>query len=266
MILYSGFCIFVAILNIMKHKLSKFYIVIRGFLILTIIINIGITVYYNVTPQPEFIEEIQDNLSLRIQLIFVAVITLVATFLPSYLESQRKIRFPEVLEIVIILFVLSAGYLSQRYNLFVRFHWWDDVLHFTSGTFIAVAGFLLIYLLNHRYSFNLNPWLIAIFTFSFSIAVAVFWEIGEFIADWFFQTNYQKWDVPADTPLLGKPYQGLALRDTMADLIIASTGALIIAVFAFIAVNKNREETLKEIGKLIGSSDEPDSISEEEKK
>lgn len=242
----------------MAAKLPIFYKVIRGFLILTILINIGITVYYNLLPNPEYAEAIRDDLSLRTQLIFVAAITFIATFVPSYIENQSKISFPEILEITVILFVVAAGYLSQRYNLFVRFHWWDDVLHFTSGTFIAVAGFLLIYMLNHRYSFNLNPWLIAIFTFSFSVAVAVFWEIGEFLSDWFFQTNYQKWDVPADTPLLGRDYQGLALRDTMADLIIASTGALIVAVFAFIAVNTKREDTLREIGKVIGKTNDAD--------
>ncbi|MHB9056064.1 MAG: hypothetical protein ACYC2P_07940 [Paludibacteraceae bacterium] len=172
--------------------------------------------------------------------------------MPSYLENQKDIQFPEILEITIIIFIIAAAYLSQSFNLFVRFFWWDDVLHFTSGTFIAIAGFLLIYKLNHRFSFDLNPWLIAIFTFSFSVTSAVFWEIGEFVSDWFLQTNYQKWNVPVGTPLMGKTYQGLALRDTMADLIIASAGATLISILAFFAVNAKKEETLRKIEKFVG--------------
>ena len=235
----------------MVHNLAKFYKYIRGFILLTIVLNIALIIYYKVTPNPEYSLAIQEDLSLRFQLIFVAIITLIATFLPSYLGNQNIIRFPEILEITIILFIIAAGYLSQQFNLFVRFFWWDDLLHFISGTFIAIAGFLLIYKLNHRFSFDLNPWLIAIFTFSFSVAVAVFWEIGEFLSDWFLQTNYQKWDVPVDTPLFGKAYQGLALRDTMADLIIASLGAMIITVLAFLKVKTKKEKTLKDISRLM---------------
>lgn len=242
-------------LSRMEPKLKNVYKVIRGFLILTILMNVAISAYYLIFNQkPELENVIHEDISFRLQLVFVATITLIATYLPSYLDSRKNIQLPKVLEITVIIFMIAAGYLSQRFNLFVRFHWWDDVLHFTSGTFIAVAGFLLIYMLNYRYSFDLNPWLIAIFTFSFSVAVAVFWEIAEFAADALWQTNYQKWDVPADTPLLGKPYQGLALRDTMADLIIASTGALIVSVLVFFSVNKNSDETIRKISKLFNKN------------
>ena len=242
-------------LSRMEPKLKNVYKVIRGFLILTILMNVAISAYYLIFNQkPELENVIHEDISFRLQLVFVATITLIATYLPSYLDSRKNIQLPEVLEITVIIFIIAAGYLSQRFNLFVRFHWWDDVLHFTSGTFIAVAGFLLIYMLNYRYSFDLNPWLIAIFTFSFSVAVAVFWERAEFAADALWQTNYQKWDVPADTPLLGKPYQGLALRDTMADLIIASTGALIVSVLVFFSVNKNSDETIRKISKLFNKN------------
>lgn len=227
----------------MKQKLTRFYRYIRSFLIFAIVVNSAITAYHLVFNR----ESGTEDVSLRLQLIFTATVTLIATFLPSYLDERTKIQLPEVLEVIVIVFVIAAGYLSQRYNLFVRFYWWDDLLHFTSGTFIAIAGLLLIYMLNQRYSFDLSPWLIAIFTFSFSVAVAVFWEIGEFFADSMWQTNYQKWDVPADTPLLGKSYQGLALRDTMADLIIASAGAMLIALLAFLSLTHRKEKMLNNI-------------------
>lgn len=235
----------------MTIKLTKFYRYVRFFLLFTILANIAVIIYFGLSTTLETRTAIQEDLSFRIQLIFVALITFVATYLPSYIETKEIFRFPEFLQIIIIIFILAAGYISQFFNLFVRFYWWDDVLHFTSGTFIAFAGFLLIYKLNHRYSFDLNPWLIAVFTFSFSIAVAVAWEIGEFLSDWFFQTNYQKWDVPLDTPLIGKSYQGLALRDSMADLMIASIGAILVSIYAYIAVSTKKEETLKEIRRLV---------------
>lgn len=238
------------------NKLKTFYKYVRFFLLFSILANIAVIIYFGLSTTPGDERAIQEDLSFRIQLIFVATVTFVATYLPSFIETKQIFRFPEFLQITIIIFILAAGYISQFFDLFVRFYWWDDVLHFTSGTFIAFAGFLLIYKLNHRYSFDLNPWLIAVFTFSFSIAVAVFWEIGEFLSDWFFQTNYQKWDVPPDTPLIGKSYQGLALRDSMADLIIASIGAILVSIYAFLAVSTKKEETLKEIRRLVEKKNE----------
>jgi hypothetical protein len=198
---------------------------------------------------------VHEDLSLKIRLIFLATVTLITTYLPSYIEKTQGIDIPNILEFIIILFIFAGGYLSQQFDLFLRFFWWDDLLHFTSGLFVSVVGFLLIYKLNYGYNLDLNPWLIAIFTFTFSITVAVFWEIAEFIADACFQSNLQKWNVPADTPLLGKPYQGLALRDTMADLIIASLGALIMSGIAYFLVNTKKEETLQEINKFMQQKD-----------
>ena len=129
-------------LSRMEPKLKNVYKVIRGFLILTILMNVAISAYYLIFNQkPELENVIHEDISFRLQLVFVATITLIATYLPSYLDSRKNIQLPEVLEITVIIFIIAAGYLSQRFNLFVRFHWWDDVLHFTSGTFIAVSGF-----------------------------------------------------------------------------------------------------------------------------
>lgn len=235
------------------------YKIIRGFLVLTIIVNMVMSIYY----ATHFIAinnaAIHEDISLKIKLIFLALLTLITTYLPSYIEKKQEIDIPNILEFTIILFICSAGYLSNQFDLFQRFFWWDEMLHLTSGLFISVVGFLFIYKLNYKYSLELNPWLIAIFTFSFSISVAVFWEIGEFTKDALLKTNAQKWEVPLDTPLLGKAYQGLGLRDTMGDLIFASIGALIISGLAFFWVKTRKDETLQEINKFMNhKKNEPD--------
>ena len=169
---------------------------------MTIIVNVLMSIYYATHYNGSNNVAVHEDLSLKIQLIFLATVTLITTYLPSYIEKTQGVDIPNILEFIIILFIFAGGYLSQQFDLFLRFFWWDDLLHFTSGLFVSVVGFLLIYKLNYGYNLDLNPWLIAIFTFTFSITVAVFWEIAEFIADACFQSNLQKWNVPADTPLL----------------------------------------------------------------
>ena len=76
-------------LSRMEPKLKNVYKVIRGFLILTILMNVAISAYYLIFNQkPELENVIHEDISFRLQLVFVATITLIATYLPSYLDSR----------------------------------------------------------------------------------------------------------------------------------------------------------------------------------
>ncbi len=65
---------------------------------------------------------------------------------------------------------------------------------------------------------DVSPLLVAVFAFTFAITMGVLWEIFEFAIDWVFGTTMQSWDLPHDTTLIGRAFQGSGLRDTMSDL------------------------------------------------
>lgn len=61
----------------------------------------------------------------------------------------------------------------------------------------------------------------------------------------------QKWDLPDTEILMGRPYQGSGLRDTMSDLIVDSIGAFITSVITYHLYKNKRKETLEKMQKMI---------------
>jgi hypothetical protein len=118
-------------------------------------------------------------------------------------------------------------------------------LHALSGVIIGFIGFIAIYKINGKYSMNISPLLVAVFSFTFAITIGVFWEIFEFVLDVFFETTLQSWDLPETEILMGASYQGSGLRDTMSDLIVNSMGALLTSFICYFLYKKEKKKTLQ---------------------
>ncbi|MFW6035731.1 MAG: hypothetical protein ACOCRZ_05695 [Halothermotrichaceae bacterium] len=224
---------------------------VRLIIIISLIINIA-TFLYSIFFSDMAVEIVIENeLSIRIELIFLSLITYILTYSTDYIEKHRKIDIPDILEIIIVLFIYAGIYLSAQFNLYYKFFWWDDLLHTLAGIVISFTGFLLIYKLNYKYSLDLNPLLIAVFTFSFAVTMGVIWEILEFTADWVLGSAHQKWDLPATAVLMGRDYQGSGLRDTMSDLILTCIGAFVTSYISYYMYKYRRGETLKKLNNMI---------------
>ena len=118
-------------------------------------------------------------------------------------------------------------------------------MHALSGFIIGFIGFIAIYKINGKYSMNISPLLVAVFSFTFAITIGVFWEIFEFVLDVFFETTLQSWDLPETEILMGASYQGSGLRDTMSDLIVNSMGALLTSFICYFLYKKEKKKTLQ---------------------
>lgn len=234
---------------------KKFFLILRATLLLSIVLNIGIGAYLvledgDVT-KPEVMEALQE----RFEYIVWSLITFILTYATSYIEKNRKINIPNALEVVITLFIYAGIFLSNQFNLYYKFWWWDDLLHFFSGIIIGFIGFIVIYIINHNYSMDISPLLVALFTFTFAVTLGVFWEVLEFTLDALLASDHQKWGLPPDSVLLGKPYQGSGLRDTMSDLIVDCLGALITSFITYFAYKKDKKRTLEQMKGIISSVD-----------
>ena len=160
--------------------------------------------------------------------LLLAVITIFLISLPSILEKRWKFDYPNMGELVIVLFIFASMYLGELQMFYVRFWWWDLLLHALSGVIIADIGFSLVYLLNKKNKIGLNPFFVALFSFSFALAIGTVWEIFEFIMDSVFSVNMQK----------------SGLVDTMWDLIVDASGALIISYIGYLFMTKKIKSVL----------------------
>lgn len=192
-----------------------------------------------------------DSSGVYFELLYQAIIVLVLSFIPDYLERRRKVILPRVLELTIVLFMFSTVFVGDGLGLYDRFWWWDDLAHAVSGVIIGFLGFLLVGHLNYRYQMNIKPIFIALFAFCIATTLGVLWEIFEFAIDVFLGTPSQRWNLPPDTVLMGRPYQGSGLRDTMSDLIINGVGALISSVYMLYFYANNGDKLKSIIQKIF---------------
>jgi hypothetical protein len=160
----------------------------------------------------------EGNISAATGALFVFLLM----FVPSIVKKQFRIYLPFVLDFSIVVFIFGTLFLGHLVKFYDTVPYWDKFLHFQSGLVLSVTGFVLVYVLNERKaaSLNLSPGFVALFAIAFSIAIGVFWEIGEFIGDWLFDGSWQ-----GSSP---------SNADTMWDLIADSVGAIVVSGIGYL--------------------------------
>jgi len=192
--------------------------------------------------------------------VFLCILTLLLLIIPSFIQVNMKIELPTTLEIIILLFIFSAEILGEISEFYVRFPFWDTMLHTINGFLTAAIGFSMVDILNRNKNlqFELSPIFLAIVGFTFSMTIGVIWEFFECGMDWFLGLDMQKdtivhsissvmldptggnhpytingiTEVVVNGQELGLGgYLDIGLLDTMKDLFVNFIGA---AVFSFI--------------------------------
>ncbi len=157
-------------------------------------------------------------------LVFVGVLTIFLTFLPSLVKEKYKLVLPVEFELLIILFIYISIVLGGLQDYYIRFPWWDILTHGAGGIALGFAGFLTLYVLYKGNKLEAKPITIALFSFSFALAIGALWEIFEFAMD----------------SLLGTNMLQSGLVDTMWDLIVDGIGALIASSLGYLYLKKGK--------------------------
>lgn len=153
-------------------------------------------------------------------LTFSTTIILLLMFSPQFIEKRFSINLPIEFELVITLFIYATLFLGEIKQYYTIYWWWDLLLHTASAIIFAFIGFMIVYILYNQRKLRTSSAFIAIFSFCFAMAIGAVWEIFEFTIDQTFGLNMQK----------------SGLIDTMTDLIVDATGALIIAIIGYFYV------------------------------
>ncbi|GAB6100108.1 membrane protein [Halanaerocella petrolearia] len=165
--------------------------------------------------------------------LFTSLLTLLLTYLPFLLAEKNHIYLPSGFQIIILLFIFASLYLGELKEYYLKFWWWDLMLHTLSGIILGFIGFVLVYFFSQEDEINviLSPLFITIFSFTFALSVGVLWEIFEFSMDSLLNLNMQK----------------SGLVDTMWDLIVDSIGALVTSIIGYLYIKKEGPTYFKEL-------------------
>lgn len=207
--------------------------------------------------------------------VFFCVLTLLLMIIPSFIQASFKISLPSTLEIILLLFIFSAEILGEMDHYYLKYEWWDTMLHTLSGFISAGIGFSLVNLLNddERLEFDLSPLFLVIVAFCFSMTIGVLWEFFEFGLDQILLVDSQKDTIIHSIhsvdllnngltghihniseviingevlPLSG--YLDIGLIDTMQDLIVNFIGAFIFSVIGYFSLkHKNKGKLVKRL-------------------
>jgi uncharacterized membrane protein YjdF len=162
------------------------------------------------------------------------ILGIIIMFLPSILERKWRIDIPGFMHIVFLVFLYAAIYLVEVRSFYYKVPNWDSILHGFSGAMIGALGFSIVKLLNdsEKVKLDLSPVFVAIFAFSFALAIGALWEMYEFSFDKLLGLNMQKFAYSDGTLKVGRA----ALADTMKDLIVDALGALATSIMGYISL------------------------------
>lgn len=126
--------------------------------------------------------------------LFTCILTLVLFLAPAFVEKKLRIKLPTALEITVLIFIFCAEILGEIACFYIKYSFWDTMLHTVNGFLFAAFGFCLVDLLNEnqRIRFQLSPNYLALTAFCFSMTIGIFWEFFEFSMDHLFALDMQK--------------------------------------------------------------------------
>lgn len=193
---------------------------------------------------------------------FLCVLVFIMFSIPSFVKRQFHLDIPNVLEIIVLVFIFASEILGEIASFFINIPFWDTMLHTTWGFICAALGFCLVDVLNQdeKIKFTLSPFYVSAASFCFSMTVGVFWEFFEFGVDRLLGKDMQKdtiinsfnstlldptkSNIPisvsgiTDTAVNGQSlgingYLDIGLYDTMEDLFVNFLGALVFCIIGY---------------------------------
>ena len=75
---------------------------------------------------------------------FLVAGILILTLLPTALGKRFAVYNPPEFELLAILFIFATLFLGEVRGYYVKFWWWDVLMHAGSGFLLGIMGFLLV--------------------------------------------------------------------------------------------------------------------------
>lgn len=166
-----------------------------------------------------------------------ALTGIIAIMVPYKLRMENKLKLSPLLYCCYLIFLFASLFLGELCHFYTLIPSWDSLLHFSSGflLFFVALEWLQKTVLQRR-----APEIFSLLFLSLCISLAIggIWEIYEFMSDFIFHTNMQRFLSMNGESLIGRS----ALIDTMSDLIFGLLGTILgIACYVYEHKYKTRE-------------------------
>lgn len=148
---------------------------------------------------------------------FLSLLAMISFFVPFIImqfTNKRRITLPSSFISISLIFIFLAQYLGEINEFYLKFWWWDLILHIIFGVYAVIIALKLIQgiaVSDQASTIQRFGIFTSIYAFSFSIALGTIWEMFEFIGDNIFNTNMVKG----------------GLEDTSIDMIVKIIAAFI---------------------------------------
>jgi hypothetical protein len=161
--------------------------------------------------------------------VFLTALVILLTLAPNFLSRRYRVTIPPEFQLISAVFVFLSLFLGSAFDFYYRYWWWDVVLHTSSGFLLGVVGFVALFVLNgtSRLPEGLTPAFLCFFGVTFAVTLGVLWEVVEFAVD-------------CAAPAVNMQSRETGVYDTMQDLIVDTTGALIVALMGYAYLKSGR--------------------------
>ncbi len=217
-----------------KLKASIYYLVLLSFLI-PIVFLIFRIIALDGTESAAGLHSRADYVLMLVQ----CALGLIVIHIPSVLARKLRFELPGFLYTMYIIFLYCAIFLGEVTSFYYLVPHWDDLLHAFSSMMTGFFAVMVITILNRddNLVFRISPFFVALFAFTFSVAIGALWEVYEFAGDGLLGMNMQKIITADGTVLIGHA----AISDTMKDVIVDMIGALVSSVIGYFSVKHSRK-------------------------
>lgn len=193
--------------------------IIFWFVFATLVASIVFSLVNIIISPANSVEDVEfEHLKSDYVLMFIqCLLGLILIFLPSMLERRWKLNVPGFMHIMFLIFLYAAIYLGEVRSFYYYIPHWDTILHTFSGAMMGSLGFSVVKLLNdsEKVQIHLSPLFVAIFAFSFALALGALWEVYEFSFDKLLTRNILKPEQTATCCAMKQPIMSIIKSFTL---------------------------------------------------
>ncbi|MBN20965.1 MAG: hypothetical protein CL678_06710 [Bdellovibrionaceae bacterium] len=158
---------------------------------------------------------------------------LVLMLTPPLLAKTNQVNVPLELELLVLWWLVTDMTFGRLGGLYSTSVWYDKAIHFGNSGLLGIAAFLSIYALKMIGRIHTGYFLNVLAIFLMTLGMGAFWEILEYVTDFFFHQGAQ------GSPLLAP------LADTMWDLILDGIGGLLGGVLGAWYMQKSKRSMIR---------------------
>lgn len=167
---------------------------------------------------------LQNNLK-SLGLSFLAIVCIALPFIISYVSNKKKLLLPKSFNLVSVLFIFAAMYLGEINTFYIKYWWWDLLLHAVFGWYMVIVLLHAIKdVIRREIEVSKNRFVMfkAVFAFNFAVSLGTLWEMFEFLGDFLFKSGMIKGGI----------------EDTSTDLLVKIAAAIATSTYYYF---KNRD-------------------------